>query len=150
MRTLRILLHAPAESTAMRAHLRAAARAALRDEGIRHAEISISLQDDGAMAELHRVHLGKDGTTDVIAFDLGGASGVRVGDIYIGVEQAERQARELGIGRGDELARLVVHGVLHVLGEEHPESAEERGGSPMYQRQERILALLPPFPDGAP
>jgi rRNA maturation RNase YbeY len=89
------------------------------------------------MRELNRRYLGKDVPTDVIAFALG-EGGDLVGDVYVGVEQARRQAEELGLAVEEELARLVIHGVLHVLGHDHPEGPE-RLRSHMFFLQERVL-----------
>ena len=104
------------------------------------AEISLALLADSEMQELNLRHLGKDSTTDVISFSLGG-EGLVVGDVYVGFEQAMRQAEELGIEVGEELARLAIHGTLHVLGYDHPEGPE-RSKSPMFQIQEQLLRDL--------
>ena len=64
-----------------------------------------------------------------------------VGDVYIAPDVARRNAREQGAGVREELMRLVVHGVLHVLGHDHPED-DSRYASPMWQRQERLLRTL--------
>jgi probable rRNA maturation factor len=64
-----------------------------------------------------------------------------IGDIYICQAVAERNARKLGIPVRQELARLVVHGTLHVLGYEHPEG-DARTSSPMWRRQEKILDFV--------
>ena len=122
--------------------LEAAVRATLADGGVDAGEVSLALLDDGAIRELNRRHLDHDRPTDVLAFALWDEGEPVVGDVYIGVEQARRQAAELGVPPDEELARLAVHGTLHVLGWEHPEPAGERAASPMYARQEAILAGL--------
>jgi probable rRNA maturation factor len=103
-------------------------------------EISVALLGDADIRELNRRYLGEDRPTDVITFTLGEGEEI-VGDVYIGVEQARRQAEELGIVLPEELARLVIHGVLHVLGHDHPEDAG-REVSPMFEVQERVLREL--------
>ena len=110
------------------------------DEDGTIAAISLALLADSEMQELNLRHLGKDSTTDVISFSLGG-EGLVVGDVYVGFEQAIRQADELGIEVGEELARLAIHGTLHVLGYDHPEGPE-RSKSPMFQVQEQLLRNL--------
>lgn len=100
-------------------------------------ELSLTLLDDEEIRTLNRDYLGHDRPTDVIAFALGGP-GDLVGDVYLGVEQARRQAAEHGVALDEELARLAIHGTLHVLGHDHPEG-EERWESPMFIRQEQIL-----------
>ena len=110
------------------------ATAVLAAERARLSALSITLVGTGRMRALNRTHLGRDRQTDVIAFALDGA-----GDVYICPAVAQRQARAFGVTVKDELRRLVVHGVLHALGHDHP-AGEERTRSPMWRRQERYLA----------
>jgi probable rRNA maturation factor len=107
--------------------------------GATEGEISVALVDDRAIAELNLAHLGHDGPTDVLAFALYGPGEPVVGDVYVGFDQAARQAEEAGVGLGEELVRLVVHGTLHVLGLDHPDEAEHRPDSPMYLKQEALV-----------
>ena len=111
-------------------------RRALSEARADGAEVSLALLADDAIRALNRTHLGRDHPTDVIAFALGGEP--LVGDVYIGWEQAVRQAEELGIDRDEELVRLAVHGTLHVLGHDHPDGPE-RERSPMFALQERLV-----------
>jgi len=64
-----------------------------------------------------------------------------VGDIYIAPDVARRNARDNGAGVRAELARLVIHGTLHVLGYTHSEGAERMTGE-MWRRQEALLAAI--------
>ena len=64
-----------------------------------------------------------------------------VGDIYLCPDVARANARERGVPVRDELARLVVHGVLHVLGHDHPID-DGREMSDMWLRQERVVQRL--------
>jgi probable rRNA maturation factor len=116
-------------------------RTVLQSEGVDDALVSVAFLGRRAMASLNRKHLGRSGPTDVIAFGLS-RSDPRVpviGDIYIAPEVAREHAREHGVGVREEVARLVVHGTLHVLGHDHPEG-DDRTASPMWTRQERLLA----------
>jgi len=116
--------------------------------------LSITLVGPARIRSLNRTHLGHDRVTDVIAFAhvIGGRARGRtdaprrppvrpslVGDVYICPSVAAAQARALGIGAREELRRLVVHGVLHVTGHDHP-AGPGRTTSPMWRRQERYLA----------
>lgn len=113
----------------------------LREEGVREGEIAVTFLPDEPMRELNRRWLGHDRVPDVLAFSLHEeGEEAPIGDVYVGVEQGERQAREHGTSRDEELARLALHGTLHVLGYEHPEGAAGREASPQYRRQEEILA----------
>jgi probable rRNA maturation factor len=115
----------------------------LRKEGVQRAVLSVTLLDRRGIARMNRRYLGRRGPTDVIAFSLGRQ--VRglplVGDVYIAPEVVRENARALQIPYREELARVVVHGVLHVLGHDHPEGGE-RLRSPMWRRQEELLAAV--------
>lgn len=69
----------------------------------------------------------------------GPSHGPVVGDIYICPDVVRNNAERFKVGIREELARVVVHGTLHALGYEHPDG-DERTGSDMWRRQERILA----------
>jgi probable rRNA maturation factor len=129
--------------TVSRARIREAAAATLRAEQVRDAMLSITFVGRAAISRLNRRYLGHEGPTDVISFGLEriGKRGAVVGDIYICAEVARENAKRRGIPAGEELLRLVVHGTLHVLGHDHPEG-EKRTTSPMWRRQERILARI--------
>lgn len=103
----------------------------------REAEMSVTLVDDAEIKRLNREYLGRDSVTDVIAFSLGGPEQL-LGDVYLGADQAQRQAEALGVPLSEELVRLAIHGTLHVLGHDHP-TGEDRFTSPMYVLQERLL-----------
>jgi len=120
--------------------LERAVKTALGEVGVDDAEMSLTLLDDDGIRALNDRYLGKDRPTDVLAFSLGTAE-APLGDVYIGVEQARRQADDLGIAREEELVRLAIHGTLHVLGHEHPEG-EDRVSSPMFALQERLVARV--------
>lgn len=118
--------------------IEAAVRHVLREEGIDEAEISVALLDDAAIASMNEEYLEHEGPTDVITFAMHEGDEPPLGDIYVGVEQATRQAAEFGATPAEEVLRLAVHGALHVVGYEHPEGAE-RVGSEMFVRQEALL-----------
>ena len=121
---------------------RDAVRATLEACGVEVAEISLTLLDDGAIRALNRDHLEHDWATDVLSFALYGEDEPILGDVYVGVEQAARQAAEVGVPLAEEIARLAVHGTLHVLGFDHPEGPGERAASEMYRVQEEIVRGL--------
>jgi probable rRNA maturation factor len=126
-----------------RARVVALAEGVLRRERVAAAMLSIAFVSDRRIAALNRRHLGHAGPTDVISFGFApvGVRGPVVGDVYIAPAVARRNARDHGRGVREELMRLVVHGVLHVVGHDHPED-ESRYASPMWQRQERLLRTL--------
>jgi probable rRNA maturation factor len=117
----------------------AAARIALRAEKVRHALVSITLVTAPRIAELNRKHLRHAGPTDVISFGFARErGGPMIADIYIAPAIAARNARHHGVGVREELVRLVVHGVLHALGYDHPDG-DARLKSPMWRRQESLV-----------
>ena len=116
--------------------LEAAVRKALDADG-REAELSVTLVDDAEIKRLNREYRGRDRPTDVIAFSLGSPE-EPLGDVYVGADQARRQAEALGVALSEELVRLAIHGTLHVLGHDHPDG-DDRFASPMYVLQEQLL-----------
>ena len=89
-------------------------------------ELSLSLADDREIAELNRRYRGIAGPTDVLSFsllegDCAKHRGRLLGDVVIGIETAAHQARERHRGPDAQVARLLTHGVLHLLGHDHEE-----------------------------
>ncbi|HEX8210416.1 MAG TPA: rRNA maturation RNase YbeY [Longimicrobium sp.] len=116
----------------------AAVRHVLLAEGVAEAEISVALLADGAIAAMNDQYLEHEGPTDVITFAMHEGDEPPLGDVYVGVEQAVRQAAEFGATAEEEVLRVAVHGVLHVLGYQHPDGPE-RMQSEMFVRQEELL-----------
>ena len=113
----------------------------LASESISDAMVSIAFVGRTAITRMNRKYLRHQGPTDVISFGMGREmpSMPAIGDIYICPEIAERNSRRHGVTLSDELARLVVHGTLHIAGRDHPDD-ESRVTSEMWKRQELILA----------
>ena len=90
----------------------------LEAEGIRSGEVDIVFCGDVRIEELNLEWLEREGPTDCIAFDLREEkSPSRVeGEVYIDVSQAERQAPRFEVTIDEELRRLIIHGLLHLLG----------------------------------
>ncbi len=121
--------------------LRSAVSLVLRSAGLTDGEISLTLLDDDSIRELNRTYLGEDVPTDVISFALHEGGEAVLGDVYVGYEQAAIQAVEAGVSVEEELARLSIHGTLHVLGYDHPDT-EARFSSEMFVLQERLVQKL--------
>ena len=120
--------------------LRRRARGMLGCVGHSRSELSIALVDDEEIRSLTQAGRNKDRATDVLSFslidgdDLGERGGL-MGDVVISVETAARQARERHRGLDEEVARLVIHGLLHILGFDHEEEHEARA---MRREQRRL------------
>lgn len=114
--------------------------------GEAQSELSIDLVGDGRMRRLNCQYRKKDRTTDVLAFAMReSASPVSalLGDVVISVPTAQRQAKEGGRSLSEELAWLLVHGVLHLCGYDHERSdAEARR---MKRREQAVLRGLRPI-----
>jgi probable rRNA maturation factor len=134
------------------------ARSVLADRGVKgDAEVSLLFVDEEAIAALNERFLGRAGPTDVLAFpiddepapggrspDLGGTGPgsessedplVLLGDVVICPAVAARNAVDHSVGADDELALLVVHGLLHLLGMDHKVDADA-------ERMERLERTL--------
>ncbi len=93
-----------------------------------------------SIRRLNRVYRGKDYATDVLSFPYEGESvnGMPfLGEIVLSPAVADKQAREYNITREDEIRRLLVHGILHLLGYDH-----EVDDGKMLRLQNRILKQL--------
>ena len=119
--------------------LRRAVGLVFERETIEDAELSVTLQSDADLAGLNTKYLSREGPTDVIAFALHEAGEPVLGDVGYGRSVA--QAEERGSPLREELARLTIHGVLHVLGHDHDDGAA-REQSEMYRVQESLLGTL--------
>ncbi len=103
-------------------------------------EASVVFISDGRIRELNRTYRGVDRPTDVLSFamdDDGMNRGV-IGDVYISLDTAKRQAMERGVSFDEELLRLMIHGLLHLAG--HTHDAEEDGAR-MRALEEKYIAV---------
>ena len=88
------------------------------------AGVTVAFVSDRMMRQLNRRWRGKRGTTDVLSFpsaqdEFEKPEGLRLGDVVISVEQAERQAAEHNLSFETEVAQLILHGLLHLCGYDH-------------------------------
>ena len=124
-----------------------AARRILTEHGVDTYEISISFVDNDEITKLNEERLGRPRATDVIAFDLSepGFPFEKVGDIYISADTALENSSRFNVPPEQEFLRLVVHGVLHVLGYTDQDATE---ASKMTRIQEEIVKDFQLFADG--
>jgi len=113
--------------------LRALLVEALRALGRPRATVSLVLTGDEGIRALNRDYREVDRPTDVLAFPLADPSELEdpegevfLGEIYISVETARAQARAAGRPFAREVAHLAVHGLLHLVGHDHPTGAARR------------------------
>ena len=118
--------------------------------------VSIVITDDETVRALNRAYRGLDEPTDVLSFGLGGlakpledgpaadfvlpaGAPLAIGEVVIAYPYASRQARAMGRSVRDEVALLVVHGVLHLLGHDHLVPEEE---AIMQARERAVLSAF--------
>ena len=103
-------------------------------------EINVSFVNDDYMTELHIKWMDEPGTTDVLSFpmDMPETPGeaVTLGDIVISPVVAAEQAKAQGHSIEHEIYILAVHGLLHIIGYDHADKAEEKV---MFDLQEKIV-----------
>ena len=136
--------------------IRKVIRTALAAEGLElPCEVNVCITDDEGIHEVNREMREVDRSTDVLSFpmfdlvpgqlpgeeDMDPGTGlIPLGDMMISLEHVEAQAKEYGHSRKRELAYLVTHSALHLLGYDHLDEGEEKAR--MRAREEAILAEL--------
>jgi len=108
-------------------------------------ELSILFTDDSRISHLNRHYLKKNGPTNVLAFPMeGGATpGIdspMLGDVVISVDSALSESRVLGENLAFTIHRLLIHGVLHLMGYDHEKSAD--GAKQMEKEEKRLISLI--------
>ncbi len=112
----------------------------IKEEGGIPGQLSFIYCDDEYLLSLNRKFLQHDTLTDVITFDYGEEMGDISGDIFISVERVQDNAVDLGILFHEELFRVMVHGILHLLGyTDHDQVGREQ----MREKENYYLSLLP-------
>lgn len=105
-------------------------------------ELSIVLCSSEFIRELNKSYRGKDEATDVLSFpqfdEDGGGEGP-AGDIVVALEAVEENARYFEVALEDEIKRVIIHGILHLLGWDHTDNSPEQE---MLKLQEKILIDL--------
>jgi len=103
--------------------------------------VSLSFVSENAMRKLNKEHMHKDRPTDVLAFPIDELfvppkEARSLGDLVICAPYAEREVKRRAIAPREELARLLIHGILHLVGYDHDTPLKE---SRMFGLQERLL-----------
>ncbi|UCE05971.1 MAG: rRNA maturation RNase YbeY [bacterium] len=112
----------------------------LSEEGISQAEINIILANDKYIIKLNQDFLNKDITTDVLSFNLEDEPHNQIeGEVYVNIEQIKRQARDFQVTFREELFRILIHGVLHLIGFNDQKDEEK---AIMTKKEDNYLASL--------
>ncbi len=118
--------------------IRALTEAVLADLGVM-AELGIHLVSAREMAQVNWDFLRHEGSTDVITFDHGSTPERLYGELFISVADTVKQAGEFGTAWTEELARYVIHGLLHLHGYDDLEPAKRRV---MKREENRLVRRL--------
>lgn len=122
----------------MAAKTRKMTETALRGLGCSDCEVSVLLTGNGRIRELNAVYRKIDRPTDVLSFPM--EDPYMLGDIVISVEKARAQAGEFGVSLDEEMARLLVHGLLHLLGYDHVRGG--RQAAKMKRAEDELMGTL--------
>lgn len=111
--------------------------------GRRDAAVNLVIVDDREIRRLNRRYRGKDKATDVLSFgyDAGPEGDAVVGDVYVSHETLARDARRSGLDARDLSIRIVVHGLLHVVGYDHESDVDAKR---MERRERAVLKRVLP------
>ncbi|MEJ5172618.1 MAG: rRNA maturation RNase YbeY [Hydrogenothermaceae bacterium] len=115
----------------------------LKSLNLYNVEISITLTDDETVRQINRDWRGKDKPTDVLSFPMDETVGYRykvLGDVIISIPFAKRQAHQIGLTEREEILRLLIHGILHLLGYDHERSEEDE--RIMFEIQDKLFYQL--------
>jgi probable rRNA maturation factor len=117
----------------------------LSDLGCRESELSILLVDDDEMQRLNREYLSRDHPTNVLAFAMTEGEDRHLnpsvlGDVVVSTETAQREALQRGVTLEEEMALLLAHGILHLLGYDHEDAPE--AAAHMEAKEQEILTRL--------
>jgi probable rRNA maturation factor len=107
--------------------------------------VTVAFVSDRAMRQLNSRWRGQTGTTDVLSFpaeqdEFEEAEGATLGDVVISLEQAARQAKENKLAFDDEIAQLILHGLLHLCGYDHATDSGEMNRIEMRLRRKLRIA----------
>jgi probable rRNA maturation factor len=125
--------------------LRGVVARVLAAEGVSSADVGVVVTGDATVRDLNRRYRGEDAPTDVLSFAFGEDAGefvlppgesTRLGDVAISLPAARRQAKQAGHSLEREVALLLVHGLLHLLGYDHATDDDAR------VMRSRVSALL--------
>lgn len=135
---------------ALRRYAEALLDRCLAEKGYSGAEVSLLFCSRAEIHRLNREYLGHDKPTDVLSFPstdnpaaLRGQEGAHLGDIALSLEVCAAQAPDFGRTTEQEVALLLVHGLLHLMGYDHDTKPKERR---MWAETDRLLALAAEIP----
>lgn len=109
------------------------------------AELSLVITGDAEIADLNERYLHRVGPTNVIAFPMAAGEFAHItpdllGDVVISADTAAAEAAAMGVSTEERFTQLLVHGILHLYGYDHEQTAAE--AAVMEEKSKELLALL--------
>lgn len=113
---------------------------AVEAEGAEHGPLNFVFCSNAFLSNMNVKYLNHSTLTDIITFDLSDEEGSISGDIFISVEMARENAGEFKSSIQEEVRRLIIHGVLHLIGYKDKTSADK---AVMTEREDHYLSIFP-------
>lgn len=110
----------------------------IKAESYQLKEINFIFCSDSYLLEMNRTYLNHDTFTDIITFDNSEERGIIVGDVFISIDRIRENAQRFGVSETDELHRVMIHGVLHLLG--YGDKSKEKKAQ-MTAKENQYLSL---------
>jgi probable rRNA maturation factor len=129
-----------------RRQIRSDIRTALKILNVKDKEVSLVFMDNDGIQEINRDYLNRDRPTNVISFaigegEFGSLNPQLLGDIIVSTERALSDAKQSDIPFTDEMAFLIIHGLLHLIGFDH-EGVPESEATLMKQKEQELFSVL--------
>ncbi|NTV82995.1 MAG: rRNA maturation RNase YbeY [Bacteroidales bacterium] len=113
----------------------------VENEGYTIGALNYIFTSDNILLQLNKEYLRHFTLTDIITFDLAEKQGELTGDIFISIDRARENAREFKVSLSEELNRLMIHGVLHLIGYKDKTQEEKE----IMRAKEEFYLSLPPW-----
>lgn len=107
--------------------------------GKSHGDINFIFCSDAFLLDFNMKYLAKDFLTDVIAFDMSDRENILTGDVYISIDRVRENAKKYNKTIDNELHRVMVHGILHLIGWKDKTQEEKRI---IHAEEDKCLELL--------
>lgn len=130
---IELLAHSVPSSFRDRARLRKWLTSVARDHGLSIGELNFVLMSDKELLKYNREFLAHDEYTDVITFDGQTGTGVS-GDVLMSLDRIKENAKTFGVSTQHELRRVMVHGLLHLLGHTDKRAAQRKAMSALEDK----------------
>lgn len=111
---------------------------AVKAESYRLGELNFIFCSDAYLLEINQGYLNHDTYTDIITFDNSDTAGTVTGDVFISVERIKENAQKFGVPERDEVERVIIHGVLHLMG--YTDKSKEKKAQ-MTAKENEYLSL---------